>query len=155
MRYQDGSVRYNEPIWIGSRIRDLVQTSDRQIVLWTDQGELIFIAVDQATLDSNKRVEALVTEPKGVSCFVCHHVGPTNESHSAPSLSKVVGKKIASDNFAHYSSAFRALDGEWTEKRLRQFLLNPNEFAPGTSMVIEDLSQSQVEKAIEFLKRLD
>ncbi len=155
LRYQDGAVRYNEPIWIGSRIRDLVQTSDRRIVLWTDQGELIFISVDQSALNSDKRVEAFVTEPKGLSCFACHHVGPTNESHSAPSLSKVVGKKIASDNFAHYSAAFRALDGEWTEKRLRQFLLNPNEFAPGTSMVIEDLSPSQVEKAVEFLKRLD
>ena len=155
LRYQDGAVRYNEPIWIGSRIRDLVQTSDRRVVLWTDQGDLIFISVDQLALDSNKRLESLVTEPKGVSCFVCHHLGPTNESHSAPSLSKVVGKKIGSDNFAHYSSALKALEGEWTEKRLRQFLLNPNEFAPGTSMVIEDLSPSQVEKAIEFLKRLD
>jgi len=155
LRYQDGAVRYNEPIWIGSRIRDLVQTNDRRIVLWTDQGELVFISVDQSALRSDMRVEAFVTEPKGLSCFVCHHVGPTNESHSAPSLSKVVGKKIASDNFAHYSSALRALDGEWTENRLRQFLLNPNEVAPGSSMVIEDLSPSQVEKAIEFLKRLD
>jgi len=155
LRYQDGAVRYNEPIWIGSRIRDLVQTNDRRIVLWTDQGELIFISVDESALESGKRVEAFVTEPKGISCFVCHHLGPTNESHSAPSLSKILGKKIGSDNFAHYSSALRALDGDWNEKRLRQFLLNPNEFAPGSNMVIEDLSPSQVDTAIKFLKRLD
>ena len=41
--------------------------------------------------------------------------------------------------------------------RFKRFVLglNPNEFAPGTNMVIESLSPAQVDRAIEFLKRLD
>lgn len=155
LRYEDGRVRYSEPIWFGSRIRDLVETEDGRIVLWTDQGELIFLSVDAAALAANTRVREDVIEPGTVNCTSCHHQGVTSENDAAPSLSKIVGRPIASDSYAHYSEALKALGGEWTEERLRAFLLNPQDFAPGTTMVISDLTPAEVEKAIRYLKTLD
>ena len=154
-RYEDGVVRYVEPIWIGSRIRDLVETGDGRIAIWTDQGELIFLSVDQDVLQKDVRAEAAVTAPKSINCLTCHHLGPTNASHSAPSLSKILGRPVASDTFEGYSDVLKGVGGRWSEDRLRAFLLNPNDFAPGTRMIIPDLSLSQVDDAVKFLKRAD
>ena len=155
IRYEDGVVRYVEPIWFGPRIRDVIELGNHQIALWTDQRQIILISVDERTLETNKRVVSAVIPPGSVNCMACHHVGLTNENDAAPSLSGIVGRKVASDNFAHYSDALKNLGGTWTEDRLRSFLLNPNEFAPGTNMVIGEQSKSQVDRAITYLKSLD
>ncbi len=155
LRYEDGVVRYSEPIWIGPRIRDIIELSDNRIALWTDQAQIILISVDQAVLAYDKRDRSPVIQPGDINCMACHHIGPTNESDVAPSLSGVLNRRVASDNFAHYSPALENLGGVWTEDRLREFLLNPNDYAPGTNMVIGDMSKSQVNKAIEYLKHLD
>lgn len=155
LRLEDGIVRYSEPIWFGPRIRDIIELGDTRIALWTDQDQIILISVDQSKLSQDKRARAPVVPPDSVNCMACHHVGPTNEIDVAPSLSRVLNRKVASDNFAHYSPALQNLGGVWSEDRLREFLLNPDEYAPGTSMVIGDMSKSEVKKAIEYLKNLD
>ena len=155
LRYSGGVVRYSEPIWIGPRIRDVIELSDHRIALWTDQKQLILISVDEKTRSENKREISAVMEPGSINCMTCHHVGPTNENDAAPSLSGVVGRKVASDNYANYSDALKNLGGVWSEDRLREFLLNPNDYAPGTNMVIGDQTKSQVEKTITYLKSLD
>lgn len=155
LRYEDGAVKYSEPIWFGPRIRDVIELSENRIALWTDQSQLIILSTDKAELNQNKRAMAPVIEPGSINCMACHHVGVTNETDAAPSLSGILNRKVASDSYANYSDALKNLGGEWTEDRLRAFLLNPNEYAPGTSMVIGDLSKSQVEKAITYLRNLD
>jgi len=155
LRYSGGVVRYSEPIWIGPRIRDIIELSNHRIALWTDQKQLVLISVDEKTLSQNKREIAAVMEPGSINCMACHHIGPTNENDAAPSLSAIVGRKVASDNYANYSDALKNLGGVWAEDRLREFLLNPNDYAPGTNMVIGDQTKSQVEKTIKYLKSLD
>jgi cytochrome c2 len=155
LRYDDGIIRYSEPIWIGPRIRDIVELTTKQIALWTDQAQIILISVDQTKLTDNKRAMAPVMEPGSTNCMACHHVGVTNENDAAPSLSGILNRKVASDNFANYSDALKNLGGNWTEDRLRAFLLDPNQYAPGTNMVIGDQTKSQVDKIIDYLKKLD
>jgi cytochrome c2 len=155
IRYEENAVRYVEPIWIGSRIRDLLETPQGEILLWTDAGEIIRLSVDTETLKKNAREESAVQQPGSLSCMNCHHVGTTNQSHTAPSLSRILNRKIASDDFANYSEAMKGVDGNWTEERLRLFLLNPEKLVPGTSMPQQDLSLGQIDKAITYLRTLD
>jgi cytochrome c2 len=82
----------------------------------------------------------------------CHHFGPTSVSDFAPSLSNVLGRKIASDNF-RYSAALRNKEGVWTEKSLSEFLSDPQKFASGTSMIPPtNLSQEDIKEIIQSLK---
>lgn len=155
IRYEDGVVRYVEPIWFGPRIRDVIELDNHQIALWTDQRQIILISVDEKTLETNRRVASAVVPPGSANCMACHHVGPTNENDPAPSLSGIVGRKVASDNFAYYSDAMKNLGGTWTEERLRAFLRNPSEYVPGTNMVISEQSDRQIDKTIDYLKHLD
>jgi len=152
LRFDGGRVLYSEPIWIGQRIRDIAQLQDGRIVLWTDDTQLQFISVDQQRLELNKRNPMSTSSTLVVSCMYCHHFGPTNLTDFAPSLTDVLGRKIASDNF-RYSAALRTKDGVWTEKSLRDFISDPNEFATGTGMPNLHLSQDELDTVLQDLQR--
>jgi cytochrome c2 len=155
VRYEEGAVRYVEPIWIGPRLRDIVEAEDRRIILWTDSAELLFLTVDETELARNSRQMHSVVQPANVSCMNCHHAGPTNPTHAAPSLSKIIGRPIASDNFANYSPSLKAKGGVWSEDNLRLFLTAPQKFSPGTSMVISEMTNRDLNEVLKFLRALD
>lgn len=150
LRLDGTKVLYSEPIWIGQRIRDIVQLQDGTIVLWTDDSELQFITIDRQRLEQSKRNPGSSDTLVG-GCMYCHHFGPTNAGDFAPSLSNVLGRKIGSENY-RYSVALRGKDGVWTEESLRNFFSNPEEFAPGTPMPDLHLSQDQLDEVIQDLK---
>ena len=155
LRYENEVVRYVEPIWIGPRLRDLVETEDGQIAIWTDSAELLLMSVDQKDLVANARGKPSERPPTETTCMNCHHVGPTNPSHSAPTLSKIMGKQIASDDFANYTSGLRAKTGVWTEERLRTFISQPQAFSPGSTMPPQQMTNFELERVIRYLVALD
>ena len=55
LRLEAGRVLYSEPIWIGQRIRDITETTNGIIVLWTDDTQLLFVTVDKDQLALNRR----------------------------------------------------------------------------------------------------
>lgn len=153
LKMVDGRVIFAEPIWLGHRIRDIV-VFDKQVVLMTDDPALLFIKVDQARLKANSKLQKHVEfNPALAPCLKCHHFGPTNPSHLAPSLAGVLGRKIASDSFERYSSALRQRQGTWEEASLARFLANPAAFAPGTSMPNPGLNAQQVAEVVAALGR--
>jgi cytochrome c2 len=132
LRLESNRVLYEERIWIGQRIRDLTQTSDGTIVLWTDDTQLLFLTVDKDQLAVQRRTpniigSAIINE----NCLV----GPTNPTDFAPSLSNLLNQSIASDAFS-YSPALRAKQklGPWTPALLFEFLSDTYKFASGTNM---------------------
>ena len=155
IRRNGARVVYAEPIWIGQRIRDLAQMKNGTIVLWTDQTQLLFLSVDDAQLSANQFAGIQSVSIKLGTCLKCHHLGPTNPAHPAPSLSNLLNRPVASDKgFKTYSSALKNLGGDWTRKRLTQFLMNPSEFAPGTLMAIEPMTDlRKIRKLIDELER--
>jgi cytochrome c2 len=153
LRMVDDRVVFSEPIWVGHRIRDIVQLPDR-IVLMTDDPALVVLRVDEARLKENSKLQKHVEfSPALATCLNCHHFGPTNPSHLAPSLGNVLGRKIGSDSFDRYSDALRKLDGTWDEATLTRFLSDPNGFAPGTSMPKLGLTPQQVADVVAALGR--
>ena len=151
LRIIDDRVVFSEPIWIGHRIRDIVQV-DNQIVLMTDDPALVFITIDEQRLKGNSKMQKDVEfNPVLATCLNCHHFGNTNPSHLAPTLANVIGKRIASDSFERYSDALKKKGGAWDEASLAKFIRNPNDFAAGSAMPNLGLSQQQVSDVVEAL----
>jgi aldose sugar dehydrogenase len=152
LRLDNGRVLYSEPIWLGQRIRDIAQLVNGTIVVWTDSAELLFISVDKEKLDANERFPSTIGDTVVANCMFCHHFGPTNAFDTAPSLTVVLNRKIASDSF-RYSAALRSREGSWTEETLRTFLTNPEKFASGTSMAPPNLTSDGIDEVIRVLKQ--
>jgi glucose/arabinose dehydrogenase/cytochrome c2 len=132
IRLEADRVLYSEPILIGQRIRDLAQTGDGTIVLWTDDTQLLFVSPDTDKLSQNGRGLAFVGDIQ--LCLGCHHFGPTKLGDNAPTLSNLLNQPIASDVFP-YSPGLRAKHGTtWTKALLLEFLTDPSKFASGTVM---------------------
>ncbi len=148
-------VVYSEPIFIGERIRDLAELGDGRLVLWTDDADLIVISIDAAKLASNKRIEALIDSEELKPCWTCHHIGPTSPQDQAPSLSKILGRKIGSDAFEHYSQALEGHGGFWSEDNLIDYLMDPPAFAKGTAMSYRVESAVAAAKIVKRLRTLD
>jgi cytochrome c2 len=155
LRLESGRVLYSERIWIGERIRDLAQTNDGTIVLWTDDSELLFVTVDKDQLAVKRRTpniigSALVSE----NCLGCHHFGSTNPTDFAPSLSNLLSRPIASDTFS-YSTALRAKQslGHWTPALLSEFLSDPFKFASGTNMLPLKIGPADIKDIVDVLVR--
>jgi cytochrome c2 len=154
LHLEDGRVVYDEPIFIGERVRDLAITEDGTLVLWTDQAHLIFVNVDEEALTRNTRVNEVVVNRALTPCMTCHHVGLTTPNHSAPTLSKVYGRKIAADGFERYTDALKGSRGEWTAENLYAFLTDPQGFAPGTAMPYA-ATPAEAYEIIDVLKKVD
>jgi glucose/arabinose dehydrogenase len=153
IRLQAGRVLYSEPIRIGQRIRDLAQTNNGTIVLWTDDAQLMFVSVDTDKLGQKLLGSAFLGEIQTAGCLGCHHFGPTHPGDPAPTLSNLLNRPIASDVFP-YSTGLRGKQGTWTKALLIEFLTDPTKFASGTvmpSMRMLGLSQEQVEEIADTL----
>jgi cytochrome c2 len=155
LRLEEDRVLYSERIWIGERIRDIAQTDDGTIVLWTDDSKLLLVTVDKDQLAVKRRApgilgSALVNE----NCLGCHHFGPTDPTQFAPSLSNLLNRPIASDTFS-YSPALRAKQslGNWTPALLTEFLTDPYKFASGTNMLPLKLSPADIQDIVDTLGR--
>lgn len=138
IRLRDDRVIYVEPTQIGVRIRDLAQTDDGRIFIWSDAGIIIEIS-----RSANETAFSL-------SCAGCH--APTIGAAAGPSLVGVVGRDIASLPDYGYSAALTGLDGAWTEAALDSFLRDPDGFAPGTTMNIDGLDDTTRAEVIAYLK---
>ena len=154
LRLEGTRVLYAEPIWIGQRIRDILQLKNGTIVLWTDDTQLLFVSVDREQLVGNLRLSMKVSEKLHSACMYCHHFGPTTPGDFAPSLSNIFSRKIGSDNF-RYSEALRGKEGHWTEKALKEFLSSPANFANGTNMPNLSLNAKTINEIVEVLKSVE
>lgn len=152
LRREGNRVLYSEPIWIGERIRDLIQLADGTVVLWTDDANLLMVKVDEAKL-AGKRMLLDTSPPALAACLKCHHFGPTTPAHLAPSLSNLIERSVASDDFSRYSPALKSVGGAWNVDRLRQFLTEPSRFAAGTTMPKSDLTDADREMILAELLR--
>lgn len=141
-----------EPIWIGSRIRD-INSFQGKLVLLTDDSQLIFLETDQGKLAGNSKFAGYNFEPKLTACLQCHHFGQTTPANAAPSLTGILNRKIASDAFTRYSPALSKIQGNWNTQTLKKFIANPSAFAPGSSMPNLGLSGEDVDEIVEILAR--
>jgi cytochrome c oxidase subunit II len=81
------------------------------------------------------------------NCSSCHYVDPSKPTEAAgkigPNLAHVGGR-------AHFAGAIAPMKPQY----LKQWLENPQEFKPGSKMVIGELSDEQIEQLIAYIQHL-
>lgn len=157
IRLQDGGILFDERIHIGNRIRYVHQHGD-QIVLWTDERQVIKLSVGEFDAGSQfavAKIEELNLTPQqklqtGLvldQCSECHGFGSV-AGGNAPALGLVYERDIATALSFEYSTALSAKSGTWTREALTEYLTDPNAFAQGTAMPNPEISDPAVVNAV-------
>lgn len=145
IRRTGSRVVYAEPIPLQLRVRDLVETEDGRIVIWNDDGDMVWLSPASDVLEGT-----MAYEP----CIRCHDIIEENGSPLAPRIAGIVGRRVAANPDFEFSEALKRAGGRWTEERLDAFLRSPSEFAPGTTMVFPGIADNATRRAlIEFLRK--
>jgi cytochrome c2 len=154
IRLDGDRVLYAEPIFIGQRIRSIVQLSSGTIMLWTDDSQLLSMVPQRKDLlRPDLRGTAVLSMKLHGACMYCHHLGATSPADVAPTLSGLFKRQIASDNY-RYTPALRDKKGPWTEASLREFLLDPATYAGGTSMPRPFVQPEDIDEIVRVLKEV-
>ena len=135
---------FAERIPTGLRVRDVQQTNDGRIAIWTDDKRLLFLSVVPRATPMNyvsrwmAQSNLTTSEKQQLSrlidrCLECHSFS-SNDNSGGPSLAKVFESDIASTSYRYYSNSLREAKGKWTQERLIEYINNPKKFARGTTM---------------------
>lgn len=149
---------YVEPIPLAGRIR-YGEIFGGKIYILFDDGAF---GVMSPRLTDTHRLEAVpgiakqpargpdqkVNAVTAAGCYECH------ANPSAPNLAKILGSAIASQNGVEYSAGLKAKSGVWSEDGLRDFLADPQKFAPGTEMPKVAISDVEFSRLVGALKAL-
>lgn len=83
-------------------------------------------------------------------CAGCHNL---EAEHSAgPHLDGVIGRRAGSAADFNASDALQGLDTVWTRENLAEFIENPTQFAPGTTMTAVGVTPEEARTIAEFLE---
>lgn len=84
-------------------------------------------------------------------CKACH-VADEAKNKVGPHLVGIIGRKAASVDGFKYSSAFEALDYDWTPERLSAYLAKPRDYVKGTKMAFAGLKKpADIENVLAYL----
>lgn len=88
-------------------------------------------------------------------CSVCHTLTPEGEHRAGPTLYKIFGRKAGAIPGYSYSPALTKGDIVWSAETIEQlFAQGPNNFAPGTKMPLQKMTNEKERSAlIAFLKK--
>ncbi|MGH8628097.1 MAG: PQQ-binding-like beta-propeller repeat protein, partial [Gammaproteobacteria bacterium] len=87
------------------------------------------------------------------ACATCHSVSP-GQNAVGPTLRGVVGRRAGTVPEFGYTPALKAADLTWDEKSLNEFLVNPEQKVPGTSMIISVPEANDRADVIAYLATL-
>tara|TARA_A100000164_G_C21932171_1_gene786232 strand:+ start:1564 stop:3234 length:1671 start_codon:yes stop_codon:yes gene_type:complete len=153
LRFEEDSVKTAERIWIGKRIRDIVESKDGNLYLWTDDLNLVKIFEFSSDKISGSWDRRYLSQ-----CLSCHYLdsgGIPNDYVTAPTLSRIFSRDIASDENYKYSKALQSIDGNWNKFKLVRYLLDPQKFAPGTNKNYKIQDTKIAYRIVENLEKLD
>lgn len=173
----EGAVVYDERIWLGERIRDLVRLSTGELALLTDaSGQLLIIAdggpeyerqseVTVQALAALDRFDALadpdavaagtVVDGEGLflqKCASCHAID--GRIITGPALDGVLQRVIGSRPGYSYSASLASDGRPWTTPLMQRYLLTPEVDFPNTRMQKIALTAAQADSVIAYLQRL-
>ena len=143
-------IQYVERILVGGGpIRDLTFLPDGRLALLLDSGQVKLLRrIDEehaAMLNcASSRLFAL-------RCAECHSL--SEKTHRAgPHLVGALGRRAgAVEGFADFSDALRSLDRAWTPGDMERYLVDPQGFAPGTTMTGPALTAEEARQIVGLI----
>jgi aldose sugar dehydrogenase len=176
---RDGDrLTYAEPIHLDTRLRDIAFLENGWIVLLGgEEDEMIYLLRDATELNGKKPDPVSVAGYTAVAayeqsiidvlgepqwgrvtfrdkCARCHALN--GQPKVGPPLNGVVNRPVASVEGFRYSEALAGADGTWTPSRLIDFMEDPHEMYPGTTMPGGyGLARWQRREIVEYLVSLE
>jgi cytochrome c len=106
-------------------------------------------------------IAALAAAPDGATlfrqCTACHALEPGANTAAAPTLYRVVGRRVAAEKSYNYSPALRRFataNPRWTPELLDRFIAAPDKVVPGTEMGFPGLADAAKRQTlIDWLRR--
>ncbi len=145
LHIREGRVIFAEPLRLGARVRDLTVDDRGAIYVKDDVRPFVYRLTNGAgAAPVAGTPEALFA---AASCAACH-----DDSGLAPPLTDLMGRNIASTRGFPYSAALSQKHGRWDREALRAFLLDPQGFAPGSTMPAPDLTEAQIDELVDALE---
>ncbi|MEL6264079.1 MAG: PQQ-dependent sugar dehydrogenase [Pseudomonadota bacterium] len=149
-RIRDDAVLFAEPIPLGERIRDVAVDGRGRIYALVADGDHVKVieageedTVDTVLADARRQL---------AGCNSCRQLDPTDRAeYVAPTLVGVSLRPIASVAGFAYSDALSAREGVWSKENLRNFLLRPEAFSPGTSMPRQEIDRDEINDFLQAL----
>jgi cytochrome c2 len=88
------------------------------------------------------------------SCLRYHHVGVTNPSRFAPSISGIFDRDLDSDSsFFCYSAGLKISSGNWMKEKIADFIKNPQKSHSSSIMsTSQDLQDYKIDVLANQLK---
>lgn len=147
---KENRIVYSEDIFIGERIRDIIEVQNK-IYLLTDNSNIVEITLDKEKLKANMKGDGLASlNTSLVKCTSCHSFSNTNNSFG-PSLENIKNRKIGSSNYDKYSSALKNYNGFWTQQNMESFLKDPQKFIQGSKMPNQNLSDLEIKQILKTI----
>ena len=126
-------IQYVERILVGGGpIRDLTFLLDGRLALLLDSGRVKLLRrIDE---ERAAMLNCAASRLFALRCAECHSL--SEKTHRAgPHLVGALGRRAgAVEGFAGFSDALRSLDRDWTPGDMERYLVDPQGFAPGTTM---------------------
>ena len=98
---------------------------------------------------ANAEVPSAGAELFAARCASCHNLAA--EHHVGPHLNGVIGRRAGDVAGFNATAALTALDIVWTPENLAEFIADPAQFAPGTTMADMGITAEEAQQIAEFL----
>jgi cytochrome c2 len=175
---EDNHVAYIERIEIGYRIRELTMLDNQSLALLTDSGLLLILddggpvyeeigpvvearrkalerydqlwedsQIDELSRDKYLTAEAIFIQ----KCSSCHNMNKVNGV--GPHLVNIFDREIGSIENFNYSTALTSKESVWSPELFKDFLLQRTSLFSNTTMPNIDLSESEVDSIIHYVRR--
>ena len=86
----------------------------------------------------------------GAQCSVCHNLNVARHD-AGPHLVGLFWRPAGAVGGYRFSAAFDSLDVVWTQDNLTEFLIDPEQFAPGTTMAATGATEGEARAIADYL----
>ena len=131
-----GEITWKGPVWEGS------YTFDERPAPASERGASPYQQVNAD--DPSPGAELFAAR-----CGICHNLAA--EHNVGPHLNGVIGRRAGDVAGFNASAALSALDIVWTQENLADFIADPTQFAPGTTMANMGITAEEARTIADFL----
>jgi cytochrome c len=109
--------------------------------------KVVAVLVGKADLEQGARLFRM--------CEPCHGGANSGPNRLGPNLWGIFDRPVATQPNFNYSNALRIKGGTWTDENLAEYLHNPRNFAPGTSMAFVGIKDNaRLTNLVAYLRTL-
>ena len=139
--------------WVAEELYHVELSDVQSYVIAIEEDDVEIVEVEEVDfLEVYASAEADKGERLFRQCSACHKL-QDGVNGTGPHLYAILGREKASVEGFGYSSALAEMAGDWTLENLNEFIENPRNYVPGTTMAYAGLKK--IEDRAHLISYLD